>query len=234
MNKFKHYYYNKILKESDKKQGILTGTIELSKLYIRELPSFFKDITVYGSFNIYNNMLTSCKNFPKVNNFLNVYGNKLSSLDGIQMMPLQLDLTHNNLKSLEDLSGLDNVESPYNKIRVCYNELESLEGIEQLHIPILSVFNNNLSTWDFMPKGLKELYISDNKLTSWKGMPENLNTLEVFNNWDVKNLDDYMKVNDSLWLTSSTLKEQDIINIIRKMYPHYRYPDITIYTEFEQ
>ena len=84
MKKFSHHYYNSLLKEADSKGGRVER-INLSALYLKELPDFIKDLHVENRFDVSHNSLTSCKNFPRyVEGVISARSNKITSLDGLQ------------------------------------------------------------------------------------------------------------------------------------------------------
>jgi hypothetical protein len=200
MDKFNRAYYNKILKEADKKGGTIYR-VHLSGLYIKELPSFFRDLTVEYDMDISYNLLTSCKNFPIVYEVMVASDNNITSLDGLQTMPYsECNFYGNKLTSLEYLSRFN---SRVFKLGLVNNNITSLKGLENLSVENLLCSYNDISSFEYHPKLLRYLNIRYNKLTGWKGMPSDLTELNVSYNWNVTNFDDYKYVKDSLSITST-------------------------------
>ena len=232
MNKFNHAYYNKILKEADSKGGTIYE-IYLLDSYIKELPDFFKDLTVTDTFHVNSNMLTSCKNFPKhVGKRILANYNRIESLEGLQNIPSEkLGFVDNNLKSLEYLSPFSGYIS---LLELNNNKLKSFKGLQNLNIKELRASYNLISSWNYVPKGTHHLSVRNNKLTSWKGMPENLISLRVSFNWNVQDFNGYREVNDFLSLSSNLWNT--VPDVRRQMQedgispPH----DINVYGENEQ
>ena len=94
--------FKKYILESDTKEGYYKHSIWLSRSYLRELPDFLSGITIGGGFDVSNNQLTSCKNFPMyIAGSIAISSNNIESLEGL---PLELNSTllaqHNKLKHL--------------------------------------------------------------------------------------------------------------------------------------
>ena len=202
MKKFRHHYYNSLLKEADSKEGTVSD-IQLSDTYLRELPDFIKDLHVRWSFDVSQNSLTSCKNFPKsMGRGGYISENKITSLEGLQRLPdLRFDMYDNKLTSVEPLS---NLPSPRCKqIILDFNKLTSCKGLENITCAKLVLSHNEISSWEYIPDDISEIYVGNNKLTSWKGMPDGVDRLYMQNNWDVVDFNDYKEVRVSLWISSS-------------------------------
>ena len=203
MKKFRHHYYNSLLKEADSNNGTVDH-IDLSRSYLRELPDFFKDLYITSDFDVSENLLTSCKNFPKtLGGFAYINDNKISSLEGLRRLSSRIfDLTNNKLTSLEYFNEL-----PLPRCKLMLfgnNQITSCKGLENIFCEKLIMSNNEISSWEYLPKGiLNQISFGNNKLTSWKGMPEGLKTLYVNGNWDVKDFEDYKEVRDTLVFTTS-------------------------------
>ena len=205
MNKFKHHYYNSILKEADKKTGTIED-IELYSYYLTELPSFFKDLTVTGTFNVERNNLTSCKNFTKFGANVWIGYNKIKNLDDLESFPSHtFGADENRLTSVESLSRFNN---ELYQIYLGQNLLSSFKGLENLTFRLLSVPRNLISSWEYAPKNIKKFRITANKLTSWNGMPSNLEYLNTIGNWDVYNMDGFRQVSTTLYFSSSKLNPE--------------------------
>jgi hypothetical protein len=213
MNKFKHHYYNAILKEADSKNGRM-HTIHLDRLYLKELPSFIKDLTV-NNFNVINNQLTSCNNFPKVLEYCWASTNKIKSLEGLQNIPQNsFHVTNNKITSLEYLESFP--ASDYSEIFLCNNYITSFKGLQNLDLTTIGCTNNQISSWEYLPKSILKINLWNNKLTGWKGMPKGLQNLYVGNNWDVQSFDDYEPVSGTLEIGSSKWSyEEEVLHHMR-------------------
>ena len=165
--------FKKYILESDTKEGYYKHSIWLSRSYLRELPDFLSGITIGGGFDVSNNQLTSCKNFPMyIAGSIAISSNNIESLEGL---PLELNSTllaqHNKLK---DLKGFPQKVYGLRYLNFDYNKLESLEGIpENLSTLDFSVESNNLKNLIGAPKKIYgSLFILNNPLTSLAGLPE--------------------------------------------------------------
>jgi hypothetical protein len=216
MNKFNHAYYNSILKEADKKGGKVKS-VNLNNSFIKELPSFLNDLTVTDELILRGNYLTSCKNFPRVEQYLWLDRNKLETLEGMKNIPSRTFYApNNNLTSIETLSDLEGDKCW--TVSFENNKLKSLKGLENIDVTSLNVGNNEISSWDYIPEKLDRLSIYKNKLTSWKGMPKHLYSLYAFDNWDVQNFNDYERVTDSLEISSTRWKDEyDLASYLRNV-----------------
>lgn len=207
MHKFQKYYYNKILNEADRKGGTVRY-IEITDLYIKELPSFFKDLTVETYMDVDKNKLTSCKNFPKI--LLDVYAgdNQIENLDDLQNVPPRSVYFQNNkISSVESLSRFGKMDVDH--ISLNNNKLLSFKGLENMKIDNLKINNNEISSWQYISAVLV-ISMARNKLTTWEGMPSRIRTLGVSYNWDVKNMNGFKTVSSGLYMSSSTLTQEDV------------------------
>lgn len=207
MYKFQKYCYDKLLKEADSKGGTIEN-VWLYGAYIKELPEFFRDLTVIGSLTLDRNLLTSCKNFPKVKNELSINDNNISNLEGLQNIPRILSIEGNKLTSLEYFSRFAGSKST--TIYATNNEIASMKGLENIELERLIIYSNKLSSWDYAPIKLMELRVNNNKLKSWEGMPSGLMSLSAALNWDIKNMNGFKRVRAELYMSSSTLTVRDI------------------------
>jgi hypothetical protein len=228
MNKFKHHYYNAILKEADSKGGTVED-IDLFDCYLNELPEFFKDLTVTGTFNVEKNNLTSCKNFPKFGAFVWVGYNKIKNFDDLESFPSHtFGADANSLTSVESLSKFNN---ELYQIYLGQNSLSSLKGLENISLKILSIPRNLISSWEYAPKNMRSLRITENKLTSWRGMPPNLEYLNTIGNWNVQNMDGFRRVSTTLYFSSSTLNIETARHLLLEKGISVPYLDVYKYHE---
>ena len=211
MNKFKHHYYNSILKEADSKNGVLSGDVYITGQFIRELPEFFKDIKVYGIFDVSRNLLTSLKNFPYSVNGFSVSHNKLTSLEGIpstfnnvKYNEISARFDYNNISSCEEFYNITNEN--FHHLYINDNPIESLKGLENKTISITMnasrtklknlkycpnvgahgvsyiFYNCEIESLEGCPVGLHNLNISENKIKSLKHLQPVNGPLRVYGN----------------------------------------------------
>jgi Leucine-rich repeat (LRR) protein len=231
MNKFKHHYYNSILKEADSKGGAV-ARIYLRACYLKELPDFIKDLSVEDTFDVTDNILTSCKNFPRfVGQSILANDNKIESIDGgVNNIPrVSIRFNNNNIRTVEPLSQLS---GDVISVSIGGNKITSFKGLEHLSTENLFSYNNLISSWDFVPKDIEQLEISNNKLTSWRGMPTGMTALYIKNNWDVVDFEDFESVSHTLEMSSSRWNsskrsDQEIRDLIRDV--HSKTPPAYIY-----
>jgi hypothetical protein len=213
MNKFNHAYYNKILKEADSKNGRIYD-VNLHNCYLKELPEFFKDLTIDGILDVERNLLTSCKNFPKVVDDIYMGNNQIITLDGIQNLPTKgLTMDVNKIISLEALSQFNGT------IRTIFggsNPTTSFKGLENLTCDIVIFPRCKISSFKYLPKKVRKLRLLGNNLTSWEGMPSGLEVINVSENWDVSNMDGF-KQTDSVYFSSSTLNIYTTATLVSKL-----------------
>lgn len=167
--------FKSLLKEADSNNGIIDGSVSLDHLYLRELPEFFKDLTIDGDFSCSHNKITSLKNCPKIiNGSFSFTGNNISSLDG---MPTDIGgfciLSDNNLTSLD---GLSQTLHRLHGISFRKNKLTNLNGLNM--DVVYSVFNiseNRLTSLKGCPNIVYGyVYVNDNLLTSLDGISKTI------------------------------------------------------------
>ena len=81
----------------------IIGNVDLSDLYLKQLPEILKDVSINGHFFCSNNNLTSLINAPKsVDGVFLCSNNKLTSLKGssVSVGIINFDCSFNNLTSL--------------------------------------------------------------------------------------------------------------------------------------
>lgn len=147
--------FRTLLKEADSNNGVINGDVDLSKSYLKEIPSFLKDVIVNGNLTLRRNQLTSLKNIPR-----RITGN--------------LSCGDNNIKSLEELTDVElssgYTTTPY--FNCCNNDLESLIGLPKNYKGTISATSNMLKNLQGCPRYIDGgLYVGVNNLITLEGGP---------------------------------------------------------------
>ena len=136
--------FRTLLKEADSNNGRIGGYVGLSRMYLKELPEFLKDIKIVGIFDCSDNLLTSLKNSPKI-----IKGGFYCN--------------NNNLTSLE--YGPIEVNGEY---RAWFNHLTSLKGSPEMVRSNFDISYNRLTSLEHCPKevgGSFYCYNNNNEFT---------------------------------------------------------------------
>lgn len=218
MKKFQKYYYDKIFKEANASNGIIDDTFDviIKDLYITELPEFFKDLEIKGAFNVANNQLKTCKNFPKCDE-INARYNNLISFEGLTYFPKgEFVASYNNIRSLEHLSEITDLQIM--DFYINNNNIESMRGLEHANrVNMLAIHHNNITSGKYLPKKIEYCDISNNKISSFKYMDGTYYRLYIEENWtatekDFEEFEGIIILNLSI---TSSLDEFDIKKIFR-------------------
>ena len=174
MKSFKDF--RSLLKEADSNDGVINGNINLNKIYIKELPEFLKDITLYGTLLCSHNQLTSLKNCPhKIKGGLICRDNNISTLEDLQSvefiynddvyhMSTRLDLSYNKIKSLDGLGDIGN-----GNLHINFNLLTSLQGCPDIIEGNFICSYNNLKTLVGGPSHTRGYDCNNTQITSLRG-----------------------------------------------------------------
>ncbi len=121
------------------------GDVRLSGRSLKRIPLVFKEVS--GSFDCYDNQLTSLKDCPeRVGGGFYCYYNKLSSLEGCP----------------EKVGG---------SLNCGYNQLTSLEGCPEKVGDNFYCYNNQLTSLKDCPDA-RNIYCFNNQITSFEEIPE--------------------------------------------------------------
>ena len=144
----------------------MVKSLDLSKNELK-IVSNMQPLTALVSLDVSRNRISKLVGLPLGLTKLNVSHNQLVSIEGIAALPFltELDISHNKLVSL---GGLPRV-SPLSVLNLSSNRLPSLSGLEVLgKLQILHVDNNFVCTAD----DIKHLhYTSTLKAVSFRGCP---------------------------------------------------------------
>ena len=175
----------------------IVGAVNLSNLYLKEIPEILNGVHIKGDFDVSFNVLKSLNNSPvKVDGaFKCMYNKNLKSLVG---GPKEVKSLNANNCSLRDLSGIPNFSTPLintGNIDLSSNQLTSLVGLPTKVFGKLSIYNNpGLKTLNGCSEHIKgdfealwlsitnciggpkyvggDLYLHDTEINSLEGFPK--------------------------------------------------------------
>jgi len=175
----------------------IVGAVNLSNLYLKEIPEILNGVHVKGDFDVSFNILRSLNNSPvKVDGaFKCIYNKNLKSLVG---GPKEVKSLNANNCSLRDLNGIPNFSTPLintGNIDLSSNQLTSLVGLPTKVFGKLSIYNNpGLKTLNGCSEHIKgdfealwlsitnciggpkyvggDLYLHDTEINSLEGFPK--------------------------------------------------------------
>ena len=175
----------------------IVGAVNLSNLYLKEIPEILNGVDVKGDFDVSLNILRSLNNSPvKVDGaFKCMYNKNLKSLVG---GPKEVKSLNANNCSLRDLNGIPNFSTPLintGNIDLSSNQLTSLVGLPTKVFGKLSIYNNpGLKTLNGCSEHIKgdfealwlsitnciggpkyvggDLYLHDTEINSLEGFPK--------------------------------------------------------------
>lgn len=175
----------------------IVGAVNLSNLYLKEIPEILNGVHVKGDFDVSFNILRSLNNSPvKVDGaFKCIYNKNLKSLVG---GPKEVKSLNANNCSLRDLNGIPNFSKPLintGNIDLSSNQLTSLVGLPTKVFGKLSLYNNpGLKTLNGCSEHIKgdfealwlsitnciggpkyvggDLYLHDTEINSLEGFPK--------------------------------------------------------------
>ena len=175
----------------------IVGAVNLSNLYLKEIPEILNGVHVKGDFDVSFNILRSLNNsLVKVDGaFKCRYNKNLKSLVG---GPKEVKSLNANNCSLRDLNGIPNFSTPLintGNIDLSSNQLTSLVGLPTKVFGKLSIYNNpGLKTLNGCSEHIKgdfealwlsitnciggpkyvggDLYLHDTEINSLEGFPK--------------------------------------------------------------
>jgi len=175
----------------------IVGAVNLSNLYLKEIPEILNGVHVKGDFDVSFNILRSLNNsLVKVDGaFKCIYNKNLKSLVG---GPKEVKSLNANNCSLRDLNGIPNFSTPLintGNIDLSSNQLTSLVGLPTKVFGKLSIYNNpGLKTLNGCSEHIKgdfealwlsitnciggpkyvggDLYLHDTEINSLEGFPK--------------------------------------------------------------
>jgi len=172
----------------------IDGSVNLSNLYLKEIPEILNGVHIKGDFDVSFNVLKSLNNSPvKVDGaFKCMYNRNLKSLLG---GPKEVGniIVHNC--SLGDLNGFPKIKKANGHVDVSGNRLTSLVGLPKIVVGKLSIYNNpGLKTLNGCSEHIKgdfealwlsitnciggpkyvggDLYLHDTEINSLEGFPK--------------------------------------------------------------
>jgi len=161
----------------------IKGDVNLSDLFLKEIPEIFKGVSIEGSLNLSKNGLTTLDNFPElVTENIELLNNPLISLVGIKQ---------NFVKTLKVGGKFSDFEGcPANVTRLtCLGvyylvdcKLKSLEGLPPNRCRSLNVSFNELKDFTGAPEIIHGVFnCAHNPITSLKGFPKEAENVVIHN-----------------------------------------------------
>lgn len=147
----------------------IKGDVNLSNLYLKEIPEIFNGVSIEGSINLTENSLTTLNNFPElVTENIELLRNPLTSLVGIKQ---------NFIKTLRVSGKFSDFEGcPANVTRLtCINNIR-LTSLKHMPTNILEVkiMATSLKSLEYLTQNQRGVYyLIDCKLKSLEGLPPN-------------------------------------------------------------
>ena len=153
----------------------IKGDVNLSNLYLKEIPEIFNGVSIEGSINLTENSLTTLNNFPElVTENIELLRNPLTSLVGIKQ---------NFIKTLR-------VSGKFSDFEGCPANVTRLTCLGNLRLTSLKYMPTNILEVKIMAASLKSLeyltqnqkcvyYLVDCKLKSLEGLPNRCRSLNV-------------------------------------------------------
>lgn len=153
----------------------IKGDVNLSNLYLKEIPEIFNGVSIEGSINLTDNSLTTLNNFPElVTENIELFRNPLISLVGIKQ---------NFIKSLKVSGKFSDFEGcPANVTRLtCINNIR-LTSLKHMPTNILEVkiMATSLKSLEYLTQNQRCVYyLIDCKLKSLEGLPNRCRAINV-------------------------------------------------------
>ena len=166
----------------------IKGDVNLSNLYLKEIPEIFNGVSIEGSINLTDNSLTTLNNFPElVTENIELYRNPLTSLVGIKQNFIKTLKVGGKFSDFEGcpanvtrLSCLGNLRlislkhMPTNvlEVKIMAASLKSLEYLTQNQRCVYYLMDCKLKTLEGLPNRCRSLNVSFNELKDLTGAPE--------------------------------------------------------------
>ena len=161
----------------------ITGDVDLSNLYLKEIPEILNDVVIEdGMFNIDGNSIKNLNNFPISCNTLHLSRNPITSLVGIK--PKEVWYLEANRTKIKNLDGCPEIVT---SLTITYvDDFNSLKGnLKKINTNgNLIIQECSLSSLDNFPSIEQGVLINlgNNKITSLLGMPTKCHHLNINSN----------------------------------------------------
>lgn len=154
---------------------VITGDVNLTGLYFKEIPEILKDVHIKGNFYIPYNILKNLNNSPsKVNYIFNCSDNKIKNFVGGPKEVGQLQAILCGLTSLEGFPKMVKSTNPYTKgkVDISHNNLTSLVGLPERIDSDLKINSNPLKSLQGCSKSINSNFHAYNtQITNMIGGP---------------------------------------------------------------
>lgn len=166
----------------------IKGDVNLSNLYLKEIPEIFNGVSIEGSINLTENSLTTLNNFPElVTENIELYRNPLISLVGIKQNFIKTLRVSGKFSDFEGcpanvtrltcinnirLTSLKHMPTNILEVKIMATSLKSLEYLTQNQRGVYYLIDCKLKSLEGLPNRCKAINVSFNELKDLSGAPE--------------------------------------------------------------
>ena len=166
----------------------IKGDVNLSNLYLKEIPEIFNGVSIEGSINLTENSLTTLNNFPElVTENIELYRNPLISLVGIKQNFIKTLKVGGKFSDFEGcpanvtrltcinnirLTSLKHMPTNILEVKIMATSLKSLEYLTQNQRGVYYLIDCKLKSLEGLPNRCRAINVSFNELKDLTGAPE--------------------------------------------------------------
>lgn len=166
----------------------IKGDVNLSNLYLKEIPEIFNGVSIEGSINLTENSLTTLNNFPElVTENIELYRNPLISLVGIKQNFIKTLKVGGKFSDFEGcpanvtrltclgnlrLTSLKHMPTNILEVKIMAASLKSLEYLTQNQRGVYYLIDCKLKSLEGLPNRCRAINVSFNELKDLTGAPE--------------------------------------------------------------
>lgn len=166
----------------------IKGDVNLSNLYLKEIPEIFNGVSIEGSINLTENSLTTLNNFPElVTENIELLRNPLISLVGIKQNFIKTLRVSGKFSDFEGcpanvtrltcinnirLTSLKHMPTNILEVKIMATSLKSLEYLTQNQRGVYYLIDCKLKSLEGLPNRCKAINVSFNELKDLSGAPE--------------------------------------------------------------
>lgn len=166
----------------------IKGDVNLSNLYLKEIPEIFNGVSIEGSINLTENSLTTLNNFPElVTENIELLRNPLISLVGIKQNFIKTLRVSGKFSDFEGcpanvtrltcinnirLTSLKHMPTNILEVKIMATSLKSLEYLTQNQRGVYYLIDCKLKSLEGLPNRCRAINVSFNELKDLTGAPE--------------------------------------------------------------
>jgi len=166
----------------------IKGDVNLSNLYLKEIPEIFNGVSIEGSINLTENSLTTLNNFPElVTENIELFRNPLTSLVGIKQNFIKSLKVSGKFSDFEGcpanvtrltcinnirLTSLKHMPTNILEVKIMATSLKSLEYLTQNQKCVYYLIDCKLKSLEVLPNRCRSINVSFNELKDLTGAPE--------------------------------------------------------------